>query len=201
MNNTRLTKHVFVYDYNRVRNNGVLCTWSASLKDIFVNVDMLDTFESLTLCDLDLAKTRLMRKDSDIWLREVTSKPKLRLYVQIKTEFETEEYVKMNLTRSERSHLSQIRFGILPIMIETGRFRNLRLEERLCPFCDSVEDELHFLFSCFKYDDLREVYLGDLISNDVDNVSNLKNLCSLHPRPLAKYIVNSLNRRRKHLYV
>ena len=33
-----------------------------------------------------------------------------------------ENYVKYNLTPSERSAMAQFRFGILPLNIETGRF-------------------------------------------------------------------------------
>ena len=44
------------------------------------------------------------------------------------------------------------RFGILPLRIETGRFVNEALDNRLCRLCNSnaVEDEIHFLFSSEK---------------------------------------------------
>ncbi len=36
------------------------------------------------------------------------------------------------IRRKERSILAQIRFGILPLHIKTGRFRGTALEERTC---------------------------------------------------------------------
>ncbi len=53
--------------------------------------------------------------------------------------------------------LSQIRFGILPLHIETGRFRGTELEERACQICNSqsIEDEFHFILICNEYDELR----------------------------------------------
>ena len=59
----------------------------------------------------------------------------------------------MNLSRSLRSYIAQIRCGVLPLHIETGRYRNLKVEERLCKVCDSqsVENELHFIFDCEAY--------------------------------------------------
>ena len=40
------------------------------------------------------------------------------------------------MTCIERSHLAQLRLGILPLMIELGRFRNIDLEKRLCTVCN-----------------------------------------------------------------
>ena len=42
-----------------------------------------------------------------------------------------ENYIKYNLSSSERSAMAQFRFGILPLNIETGRFRNQALEKTL----------------------------------------------------------------------
>ena len=38
-------------------------------------------------------------------------------------------------------------------MIEKGRHRDLERNMRICPFCTSVEDEIHFLTKCdaFRY--------------------------------------------------
>ena len=68
-----------------------------------------------------------------------------------------ENYITYNLSSSERSAMAQFRFGILPLNIETGRFRNQALEERLCTLCEfnEIEDESHFLFKCSLYDELR----------------------------------------------
>ena len=96
--------------------------------------------------------------------------------------------------------MCQLRLGILPIMVETGRFRNMQLKDRLCPFCNCVEDELHFLFTCIKYIDLRNMYLSPHMVG-VDLVNNLNTLSSSHSRAMAKYIVKSYERRRKCLYV
>ena len=67
---------------------------------------------------------------------------------QIKKEYKTEKYISMNLTKRQRSILAQLRFGILPLRIETGRFRGEKVEERVCQLCNTglVEYELHFLF-------------------------------------------------------
>ena len=45
--------------------------------------------------------------------------------------------------------------GVAPIRIETGRYENLSVDERKCPFCNNTEDEGHFLFTCHLYEDIR----------------------------------------------
>ena len=48
--------------------------------------------------------------------------------------------------------------GCLDHDLETGRHKNLSLDKRLCKHCDSqdVEDEIHFLFRCNKYAQIRD---------------------------------------------
>ena len=43
-------------------------------------------------------------------------------YVDFKKSFNTEAYVKQTFSRSRRSFLAQLRLGILPLEIETGRY-------------------------------------------------------------------------------
>ena len=75
------------------------------------------------------------------------TKPKLHLFRQIKLNHAVEKYVFNNINFSLRSCIAQLRFGTLPLTVETGRFMSL---------CDTknVEDELHFLFTCPKFSDL-----------------------------------------------
>ena len=62
--------------------------------------------------------------------------------------YHTEEYLKLCLTKYQRSLLSQFRAGILPLRIETGRFhvkndiengnvRHLQVEEHTCQMCNT----------------------------------------------------------------
>ncbi len=52
---------------------------------------------------------------------------------------------------------SLLRCGILLLHIETGRYTNTALENRLSEFCGKnvIEDEKHFICSCSFYNDLR----------------------------------------------
>ena len=99
-------------------------------------------------------------------------KPKLRTNREWKNTFEAENYIKLNLTRSQRSITAQLRGGCLPLLIETGRYRGVKLEDKICPFCDrnEVETEYHFILYCILYEN-RVICLQrpDLITHLVIN--------------------------------
>lgn len=66
-----------------------------------------------------------------MWNRELDKQAQLWTYKMFKSEFKQEDYVHMDLTLSQRSILAQIRYGILPLRIETGRFEGKAEAKRL----------------------------------------------------------------------
>ena len=106
---------------------------------------------------------------------------KLYYYKQIKNEYKAENYCYINLKRFQRSLLAKFRLGMFPINIELGRYQRIPKEQRLCPLCDldKVEDELHILFDCPRYCELRkhlfeQAALTDALFNDVSNIDKMK---------------------------
>jgi hypothetical protein len=78
-------------------------------------------------------------------------------YVHIEDRFETENYCKIPLRFTHRSAFAKFRCGVAPLRIETGRYENLRLNERMCSVCSGeVEDEAHVLFWCPLYSTFRD---------------------------------------------
>ena len=131
------------------------------------------------------------------------TKPKLRFYRAFKNE---ESFLKMNLTCFERSHLAQLRLGILPLMIELGRFRNINLENRLCTLCNLslVQDEKHFLFICPAYATLRNSWFNSMNLNlEKFNTHNENELIRVFEfnRQTAKYIVKAFELRKTILFI
>ncbi len=63
--------------------------------------------------------------------------------------------------------LAQFRMGILPLAIETGKFKGINVSEKYCTFCPNlkVEDELHMLFECSLYCSIRNVMFNNVIEN------------------------------------
>ena len=147
---------------------------------------LLIYFSNQEQCPLELLKSKLLTIQETNCQNCVVSKPKLRFYKQFKQNVSTENYVKINLTRQERSIIAQTRFGILPINIEVGRFRGVPLLDRLCPICRSeTEDELHFVFKCPFYDNSRHMHLN-CTQNITENLTDkFTIMCETYPRRLA----------------
>ena len=56
--------------------------------------------------------------------------------------------------------------GVLPLAIETGRFKNIARELRFCKVCDKniIESEYHHLLHCEKLTHIRDMYKVDLFN-------------------------------------
>ena len=78
------------------------------------------------------------------WLKDVQSehskhgkgKNKLRTYSKFKDVCATEHYVKIIKDKRSRSALAKFRCGVAPLELERGRYKNVKVEDRLCNMCD-----------------------------------------------------------------
>ena len=119
----------------------------------------------------------------------------------------TENYVNLNLSRIQRSVLVQLRCGILPLNIETGRFIGIAEENRICDVCNSgcIENEYHFIFYCDAYREERAEFTDTVklnypnFTNTPDNVK-LKTLFTFEPRMFSKFVCKILDKRCNLLY-
>ena len=67
-----------------------------------------------------------------------------------------------NLTIRERSSIAKLYCGNLPLKVETGRYRNVPRDQRLCHNCYVVEDEVHFLTERELYNAIRNTMTENL---------------------------------------
>ena len=150
MPNDRLTKHVFNTEYH---NFDDYKNWTQNVKEIFTQLNLLPIFQSSSVCDLDICQKRAFEAAEKEWRSVLKTKPKLRTYINFKSNLSTTDYVKTITNRYERSILAKYRCGILQLHIETGRFNNTKLEDRLCKICNdnNIENEYHFLCICSEF--------------------------------------------------
>ena len=126
-----------------------------------------------------------------------------------KSDYALEGYVTNYMSRSVRPFLAQLRLGILPLHVETGRFITLLtpLENRLCPLCENnlIEDEIYFIIVCKVYNEDRIILFNELLLS-VSLLSLSKEFLfqtvinSKNQRSLARYIQRSYHIRNKILY-
>ena len=165
---------------------------------------LTDEFDSKIPCVLSDVRKILHEKYRVEWKNDLVNYPKLRTYRLIRSEFECEKYVDINLNLNEQSVLAQFRCGILLLRIETGRFVGEAEQDRLCKLCheNCVENEIHFLMSCNFYNEIRAQYF-----HDIDNFlilsthEQLKYLLNLHPRKTAKFLSQAFLMRKHFLYI
>jgi hypothetical protein len=71
---------------------------------------------------------------------------KLRTYRLFKITYEHELYVTNNMPKGNRSAYAKFRCGLAHLRIDTGRYEQLALKQRVCFNCDNVvKDEEHVL--------------------------------------------------------
>ena len=121
------------------------------------------------------------------WNESVQNTAKLRTYSLFKEQFKADDYVYLRC-RKFRSMMSQLRLGILPLEIETGRWKSIEVENRLCKLCSQnrVEDEYHFLFDC-------EVYSDDRVNFFIEISISYHEFMALSVKDRWKYIMSEPN--------
>ena len=70
--------------------------------------------------------------------------------------------------RNHRSLVARLLCGILPLGVETGRYKDIKKELRFCKICEGseIEDEIHFIFVCPVFEDARERLIDPLLRNN-----------------------------------
>jgi len=179
--------------------------WSKYIKSILDDIELGDLYETMAQANTNLCKEMLINEFQTDWDNLVKRKPKLRTYARIKTNFEVEKYVLLNLDRHQRSNLAQLRCGILPLQVELGRFNNVKLEDRLCQLCNNnvIEDEIHFLFHCPAYQEVRAHFIHD-VGGNIELQNDWEKLITLfktNVRKLAKFVCKLTYLRQTKLYV
>ena len=145
MDPEHLTRKVFEWRYQELDTG----PWESNIYDIFELVDKLESFENAVEFDINHLEIKLADIMHDEWSTKLPSKLKLRTYSLFKNEIKTEDYILSNISKFKRSLLCQLRIGILPLEIETGRYTRKKVEDRICKLCKSdVEDEVHFVCVC-----------------------------------------------------
>lgn len=104
------------------------------------------------------------------------SDSKLKIYNICKNNFGLEKYLTIVNNFELRRSFTKLRTSSHRLQIELGRYQGVPRHNRICTKCSSnvIEDELHFLFECSKYDEDRESMLFEITTV----CSNFRNLNS-----------------------
>ena len=82
MDDSRLTKRVFLWDYNQTHG------WCSDMKNIFSSIGLNNLNETISIqIFIIFAENKLKTDQFDKWNSDIINQPKLRTYVQIKDEY------------------------------------------------------------------------------------------------------------------
>lgn len=182
-----ILKSTIKYWYRIEKSNNIL------LKNAYTEVKTLHNFgthtwysyilHAMKILDINISKTNLLaykpstlsiklkiyckKYYKKVWLETrnklIKENGKLRTYLKFKFTFEEEKYLNLNDFHN-RKVLTKFRISNHKLKIESGRFTNTPLEERICEKCfsDNIEDETHFLFECSFYNYKRQCLLNNI---------------------------------------
>ena len=97
----------------------------------------------------------------------------------------------------------------LPILhkleVDAGRYRNIPADKRYCFSCeDKVEDEIHFLFECPIYAEIRNKLISSIENYEhftsLSKLDQFSYLCQNNTRQIAKYVCQAYSVRNSLLY-
>ena len=139
---------------------------------------------------------------------EATTKSKLRTFIHIYNYDHPGTLINANLSRLQRSLVTKFKVGVLPIRLETGRYKGLGEEKRTCELCLSgeIENELHFIFKCTSLEASRNKIIS-LLHKRIKGVSEMKDIEILkvmlqeeHVKEFASGLVTMYEHRKELLY-
>lgn len=140
--------------------------WLVKIRNCLVDNGFQSAWESghieneiLFLRDL---KQKLIDNFARDWRLKLVTSDRFSTYRLFKLDFGQELYLNDITIKKFRDSLIRFRLGVNDLGVNKRFFNPLIAQNMNCPFCPNVlEDEVHFLFVCYKYENLRLKYLKD----------------------------------------
>ena len=199
MNTGRLTRKILEFDLQNISDYN----WCGDFYQVLESINMEEYMVNGTIIDLSEFKRNMFDLMYENWSVNVCYKPKLRNYVKFKRDINTESYISTFLSRYQRSLLAQLRTGILPLHVETGRYYRTPLEQRVCKICqtDEIEDEYHFICICSIYSTERNLFFNQITQchhnfETLDLEEKMNIIMNFNVKKLALYVEKIWNLRR-----
>ena len=188
-------------------SNGVKDNWQSQIEKLkkklnLPSLDITDNTFSTCLKNFYIKNVNLQLQNI-----EFSKCGKLLFFSQIRKNYELQDYLKYPINKAIRSKLTKLRISAHPLEIEVGRYSKpcIPKESRFCHYCKTVvESEIHFIYDCPLYIDLRKKYCSLNICNLNDNIlkeNHCKVLCNpdnaVHSRRLCEFLYECFELRSK----
>ena len=97
------------------------------------------------------------------WLEEINNSTRAKTY-SIFCDFKLQSYLTNIKIYKFRNALCKLRVSSHRLEIEAGRWHkpsSIPFDDRKCTYCNTFEDEFHFVLECKLYADIRRNYISD----------------------------------------
>jgi len=157
LNESRLSLKAYKMLY--AMQNGNIKNWTTNVRHILYRYGFGFAWEAQGVGDMQMFmrifKQRLVDNYRQEWEGAIKESERYTFYAQFKCDLNPSLYVLQIKNIYIRRMLSKFRLGVSPINTHYYRFQPTRLN-CICPFCPNcLENEIHFLLICKKYQDLR----------------------------------------------
>ena len=146
VNSIKERQYKFFRKLRELEGNALVC----DILDLCSELDVVGYYNSLTEthCSEEIAERKnRMNFAESTYIKRYKELTELEYCYPLYNSFLREDL---------RIVISRWRLSCVPLEIETGRYKGIVREERLCPFCDILEDEEHALMKCEAYNELRD---------------------------------------------
>ena len=174
--------------------------WPLDIKDGLANADMGFIWESSLSLTPKSKTTKLLvqnltqnlyKKKYELF-ESTDSKYNLLAKLRCRDDSRLPFYLINEKKINLRILLSKLRLSDLHLQIEIGRFFQICRQERVCSLCcNGVEDELHVLFDCDVYSDLR-THWDTSVKTKCPELSNLSDIDMLYQSLQTRYATHEL---------
>ena len=156
------SKHSLAHDI--FRNTQNTNPWTKNIRSSLQNLGFPFLAQTLSTGHIKPFLNTIRQRIFDQFRQDQRSKiinsQKLSFLTSIFNMGERASYVDQLRQRPDRAVIAKTRLSAHNLEVETGRHKNIPVNERLCKVCkgSSIEDENHFLWSCPIYDIKRAVF-------------------------------------------
>ena len=133
-------------------------------------------------CNRPFVHARFYSKINDSYSKKTLEKlssfnetSKLYIYSKIKSEIKLENYLLFFSNFKMRQLFTKFRVSDHCLEIESGRYKNITREERICKNCNlnEIGDEYHFFLKCTANHSLRNNLINKIILNKPDFIEEI----------------------------
>ena len=169
-----------VYELDHSQN--AVGSWYSNVQNICSSIELSDLLNEQKPLPIAEVKSKLIVMYEATLGEAIARKPKLVTYQHLSQTADIPGYLNANLPKYKCSLICQLKLGILPIPVESGRFQHLHRSERICLMCkNGVEDEIHFTLNCVCLSGVRDKWLNKIpkLKFLLSDMDKLKHLCSM----------------------